>query len=207
MSTVTQNEHECVKSLTDSLGSTVTFISPCPSSRSISAQKQLLQKTNSLVRVFLWEVRHHKEEPTPEWALDAKWRGFFVIINYSATKLSAGSLEILGWMASLLQSSRVLLPHCTPADKEWNYRPLQTSTPILVSRIYQFMGSNRFKELSHGWGRNSLKPVEGLYTNSLNMVTSVEQVSAPCILPQTDLREVKFFCKKKAILEVFNSSD
>lgn len=58
----------------------------------------------------------------------------FVIINYSATKLSVGRLEILGWMASFLQSSRILLPHSTPGDKLWNNRLLQTSTQILFSR-------------------------------------------------------------------------
>lgn len=44
--------------------------------------------------------------------------GFFVIINYSATTLSVGSLEVSGWVSSFLQSSRILLPHSTQVVKQ-----------------------------------------------------------------------------------------
>lgn len=113
MSKATWNDCECVKSLIDSLWSTVALISPCPSSRPTTAQNQ------PLARALLWGLKYCREASS-EWAICCKMRGFFLIMSCSATKWSVASLEILGWIAPFLQSSRIVLSHSTPADKWWN---------------------------------------------------------------------------------------
>lgn len=173
MSTATQNEYENVKSpLIDSLQTPVTFISPCPSSRSISAQNQ------PLVRAFLWGLKHHKEEPTPEWALLHGMKGGFVIINYSATKLSVGRLAIWGFLFCRAAEYCSLVAHLQTSGETTDSPDKHTN---LDSRSCQFMASNRFKDLSCGLGKEFPEACKGsIHFHSLNVVISVGQVSAPC---------------------------
>lgn len=96
-------DYECTKSLIDSLWSMVALISPCPSSRLITAQNQPLK------RGFLWGLKYCREV-TPEWAICCKMKFFWWLISSSVRKLSMASSEILGWIAHFLHSGSILLP-------------------------------------------------------------------------------------------------
>lgn len=145
-------------------------------------QGQLVHKTSLLRELSYGDSSAQRRTHTRVSTKMQNEGGFFVIINYSATKLSVGIAAWKFWDGwPLLQSGRVLLPHSTPADKWWNSRPLQTRTQILVSRTNQFRGSDRFKDLSCGLEKEFPGAGKGsIHFNSLKVVIPVGQVSVPC---------------------------